>query len=284
VCDFDSARIFAELIVFINIDDMETNNQNELTDPGWPSVLRIPQSDEFEQSYAVARLAAALCEMKIAQSMMPLERENAHPRNFLAEAWELIEEARVEHVLRPMTELEYMIEQGGSKKALATVLERRSRESAIPLHKLCDPERNKGDSETINGIEWKVFRSERGFDRLFWAYWADIAEKWRRGDQEIGTMLESDTKGNKRRVNFYSEKHRRRMRFRARLKRGWKRRGEKLLNAWKQNGLPPADFSALAEFRRGRDDRAANLKRPKRRRAMKRRRRQRNGRDTRAER
>ena len=236
------------------------DGQNGLLEPTWPNLLQIP-SHEFEQSYAVAQLAARLCDIKIAQSKVPLEKENADPKNFLPKAWELIQSAR-EHVLRPQTDEEFLVQNQGTK-GLAILLERKDRASRISFKKLCDPNRSKGDTKTILGVSWKLYHSEAGFDDLFWRYWQDIGDRWKNGDQEIGTMLEFDTKGKRRRIDFYSEKERKGMRFRARLtsrRRGWKARGQVLLNFWKQEGLPPSDFLALAEFRRTHDKRAANLK------------------------
>jgi hypothetical protein len=239
------------------------NSQIESADPLWPSVLRI-KGDEFQQSFAVAQLAVKLCEIKIARSKVPLEKENLTPEKFLAEAWKLIESAR-EHLLRPQTDVEYLAEQGGNKGALTEVFNRRF--ETVPFQKLCDPKRNKGDSETLDGIEWKVYLSERTFDDLFWKYWHHIGERWKRGDQEIGTVRELETKGKPRKNNFYSESERKRLAARTRNTDAWKRRGKLLLNSWKRNGVPLADFLALARFRRERDNRAENLKKkPKRKR------------------
>jgi hypothetical protein len=276
--DFGSSRIFAELIVFINIDDMETNNQNELTDPGWPSVLSIPQSDEFQQSSAVAQLAAKLWEVEMMapkSSLSSLEKEKLRPKDFLKEAWDLITGAR-EHVVRPQTEVEYMVEQGGTPEALANAIGHKRRKSYLLFEKLCNAKRNEGDTELIEGVSWKVYRSERGFDDLFGKYWRDIGEKWKRGDQGIGTLQKLDTEGKPRRINFYSESERKELATLARDTGAWKKRGELLLDSWKMNGVPLADFFALANFRRAHDNRAANLKKPTRRRVVKGRTRRRN--------
>jgi hypothetical protein len=251
------------------------SENSEGVDVNWPNVLWIPQGDEFRQSFAVAQLAVKLCELKKANSRAPLEKENADPKGFLNEAWELIEGAR-KCVLRPMTDLEYLTASDGKQEVLERVLQRRSRESVIPFQRLCDRERNKGDTETINGIEWKVYRSERGFDELFWKYWSDIGDRWKRGDQKIGTVLQSDTRRKSRRVNFHSKSERKELAKVARDADAWKELGKEVLSAWKQDAVPPADFSALAEFRREHDKRAANLKKPKRSRVVKGRTQQRN--------
>src|SRR5262249_2863106 len=143
-----------------------------------------------------------------------LEKQNLDPQNYLAEAWKLIEAAH-KHVIRPQGDVEYMVQHEGTKEALAQVLYRRDALSRIPFQELCNP-MPKNDQIEINGIQWVVYRSERGFTDLFWDYWRDIGEKWNRGDQKIGTVQEVDTKGNQRTLNFYSDKERKRMRFRAR--------------------------------------------------------------------
>lgn len=270
---------------------ISANSQNEsadadehsLGDRPWLSVLRIAQGDEFQQSFAVAQLAVKLWEINKANSRALAEKENLAAEKFLAEAWKLIETAR-EYVLRPQTDVEYLATYGGTRDALGNVIGRLYTSNNVPFQKLCDPERNKVGTKTINGIEynvdrsntepingidWKVYLSERGFDDLFWRYWSDIGEKWKGGDQEIGTVQELDTKGKPRRVNFYSESDRKELATLASDMDAWEKRGELLLDSWKRNGVPIADFSALAEFRKAHDNRAANLKKPKRRRLVK---------------
>ena len=75
-----------------------------------------------------------------------------------------------------------------------------------------------------------MFRSERGFDDLFWNYW------------EVTSI-----------INDEGER---------------KEYGRKMLASWKKDGVPPNDFLALARFRREQHNkRAANLKKkPKRKR------------------
>jgi hypothetical protein len=107
----------------------------------WPRVPRI-EGDEFQQSVAVAQLAVQLCEMeKVALGALMLD-----PDKYLGKAWELIKKAR-EHVLRPQTDIEYLIEQGSPREALAEVIGRHDRERMIPFASLCDPNRNKGDPD-----------------------------------------------------------------------------------------------------------------------------------------
>jgi hypothetical protein len=187
-------------------------------------VLRIANRDEFQQSFAVAQLAVKLWENKTAElAATSLEKQNAKdhgPNEFLEEAWKLIESAR-EHVLW-VAEREVEL----SLKA-----------SLVPFHRLCDPARKKFDTkwrngirydtkhpktETINGAKWKVFTTVRAFDNLFWAYW------------NANSVLEDP-----------SER---------------KKYGQSLLASWKRCGVPATAFSALAECRRERDNRAGNLK------------------------
>jgi hypothetical protein len=161
-----------------------TDGQSEPKETPWPSVLKIP-GDEFQQSFAVAQLALKLWQASKTSNVKSIEK--ADPKDFLADAWELIESAR-EHVMRPQTDLEYLIEQGSPRDALAAIFGRRDRERMILFARLCDPNRNKADTEMIKlpdaesektiEVEWKVYCSERGFDDLFLAYWRDLGEQW----------------------------------------------------------------------------------------------------------
>ena len=224
-----------------------------------PSTLPIA-GEEFQQRFAVAQLAVRLCELEVSKSKIPLQKENADPKKFLKNAWELIESAR-EHVSRPQTEPEYLVKAGGSKEALKTVIRRRL---LIPFCKLCDPDRPKGGTELIHGISWKVYISNLGFDKLFRDYWSTIGQRWsRRGrhrDKEIGTVEDFDTNGKPIRIDFYSPAERKEMAERARDPSGWEKYGQSLLGIWKRDGVRVRDFLALAEFRRKlQGKRAANL-------------------------
>ena len=94
-----------------------------------------------------------------------------------------------------------------------------------------------------------MYRSERGFDDLFWKYWRDKGEKWKREDQLIGTVQELDLKGMPRRVDYFDPSERKELAKFARDTDAWKEYGEQLLESWKKDGVPPADFWALACFR-----------------------------------
>lgn len=229
------------------------DHQTESTESPWPKVLRIA-GEEFQQSFSVAQLAVKLCELKVTQSKIPLEKGNVAPEKFLEEAWKLIESAR-EHVLREQSNDEYLMEHGESNEAAVKLLGRNHRESCVPFEKLCNPERNQGDTEMIYGVEWKVYRSEREFYDLFQAYWRYIGEQWKRGDRDIGTVEELDTQGKPTRVNLYSEAERDEMAARARDTGSWEKGGKALFDSWKTNGVSPVDFLAIAsgyfDFERG---------------------------------
>jgi hypothetical protein len=213
--------------------------KNGATEPSWPSVRKI-DNNEFEQSFAVAQLSVKLCELKKANAK-GLEKENLDPEKFLAQAWQLIEKAR-EYVLRSQTDTEYLEAQGGSREAAEKVVGRIRCGSYVPFDKLCNPKRRKGDTELIKlpdvetgktiEVEWKVYRSEggRGFGNLFWDYW----------------NAKSEIKDEVKRKEY----------------------GKAMLASWKRAGVPPNDFLALAKFRRERDNRAVNLPKRKRKRAM----------------
>ena len=226
----------------------------------WPTVLKIQDGEEFRQSLALAELAVRLCELKISKpKTAAIEKENLDPKKFLEQAWELIQSAR-QQVLRPQTDAEYLAERTGSQEAEENFVARTLGASRVPFKKLCDSERNKGDRELINGVQWKVYTTERGFDDLFVEYWRDIGAKWKANDHEVGTMVQDDTKGNRSRLNLYSEDERKQLAILASDKDEWENQGQILLEGWKRDGMPPQDFLALAKFRRERDKRSANLK------------------------
>ena len=204
------------------------DGQNKSTETQWPSVLKIASADEFRQSFAVAQLAVKLWQLKIAQSKIPLEKENLDPENFLDEAWKLIKSAR-DRVLREQTDAEYLATQGGSHEAAEAVVGRITR-SRISFNRLCNSKPNQDTSKSIEihgadgkiNVDWKLYTTERAFDNLFWDYWNAISEIKDEGER--------------------------------------KQYGQSLLTSWKRDGVPPNDFLALARFRRERDDRAENLK------------------------
>jgi hypothetical protein len=279
------------------------DEENESRETQWPSVPKIASADEFWQSVAVAELAVKLCELqkrelqnkwdaedkKYARDMQTAVKEaekqrvneerkkqvesriaTLDPEHFVARASQLIEKAR-EHVLRPQTDVEYLLENNGTEEAVARVIGRRHRSSRIPFEQLCNANCNKGDTGTIRVdtlspegkkdaicMDWKVYKTEKGFDDLFWRYWHDIAEKWKnpKHAEEQG-KLRFD--GNS--VQMYSKEERHHLAKLACDTDAWKESGKQLLADWKRNGVPPNDFLALAKFRRERDKRSANLKR-----------------------
>lgn len=149
------------------------------------------------------------------------------PEGFLPRAWQLIGKAR-QHVVRAQTDEEYLVALGGSREAAEDVAGRILGASRVPFEKLCEPEyRNKRDTEIIRltdaetgktiEVEWRVLRSERAFDNLFWSYW------------DAASIIQDE-----------GEK---------------KAYGQKVLDSLKRNGLPPNTFLALAsgyfDFERG---------------------------------
>jgi hypothetical protein len=202
------------------------DGENDSAETQWPRVLKL-NSDEFRQCYAVAQLALRLCELKKVNTKAPLEKENLDPAKFLDQAWELIESARG-HVSRAQTETEYLVAHGGNYEAAEDIFQRKRRESCVPFAKLCNQretcaviELHSAEPDAIVKQEWKVYRSEAGFDKLFWRYWNATSKI---GDED---------------------------------KR--KEYGAGLLGSWKRDGLPPNPFLALAKFRKEHDKRAANL-------------------------
>jgi hypothetical protein len=202
------------------------------TEAPWPSVLRIANHEEFQQSFAVAQLAVELWQASKTSNVKSIEK--ASPKDFLADAWELIQSAR-EHVLRSQSNAEYLTEHQGSAVATENVVGRILSASRVPFKTLCDPKRNKGDSETVHGVIWKVFTTERGFDDLFWTYWRETSTLRTRMIVSRSEVLGNETDR-------------------------WEEYGKQMLASWKRDGVPPNDFLALAKFRREHDKRAANLK------------------------
>jgi hypothetical protein len=230
------------------------DNQNGSTEPQWPKVPKIA-SEEFLQSYAVAELAVKLWEIKIAKlNLPPLEkqklRDNPDLTQCLGEAWELIQKAR-EHVLEPQSVAEYLVAHGGSHEAGENVIGSILSASRVPFKNLCDPNYETKDddvtpielfdSETggTHKVHWKVYRSERGFDDLFWAWWRETSIL------KLRMVLNPEAPGN--------------------APDKWEEYGKQKLASWKQDGVQPNDLLALARFRSEHDKRAANLpKKPKR--------------------
>jgi hypothetical protein len=221
--------------------------------PEWPSVLKIA-NDEFQQSVAVAQLAVKLWENKIARVQGPLEKDKVRdegPQTFLEEAWKLVQSSR-EHVLREQTDADYLAAHGGSHEAAENVVGRIRSKSRIQFRKLCDPKRNKGDTEIIPlfdvetgktiEVEWKVCCSERDFDNLFWDLWNDYGEQWTewmKGDKPRTPWMKKDA------VTFAKAAYNKE-KYPDGFKQLWKERGESVLASWKIDGVPAIHFLALA--------------------------------------
>jgi hypothetical protein len=166
------------------------------------------------------------------------------PESFLPTAWQLIEKAG-EHVLRAQTDAEYLAARGGSGETAENVVERILSASRVPFKKLCDPNYETKDDDVkpielfdaetgmIHKIHWKVYRSERGFDDLFWAWWHVTSIL------KLRMIVSPEVPGN--------------------APDKWQEYGKQKLASWKRDGVPPNDFLALAKFRREHDKRAENL-------------------------
>ena len=227
-------------------EPQKADGEKESAGVEWPSVLRIGSSEDFQQSLAVARLAVKLWQESKTSNVKSIEK--ASPKDFLADAWELIESAYACY--------------HGSDKAMEKVIGRILIESHVPFQDLCDPDnKEKDETKTIHGVKWIVYRSELGFDKLFWAYWEDCRMHWRdakKSKKALPSVIIFENRGKETRIEDIAT-------F-ANDKAAWKKLGQKKLKEqWKRHGLPPVDFLALAKFRREHDQRAANLtKRPKR--------------------
>jgi hypothetical protein len=236
------------------------DNRNGSAQAQWPKVPKIA-SEEFQQSCAVAQLAVRLCDLKKASTSEPPEQENREPKDFLGEAWELIQAAR-KHVSQSPPKPEDLVER---------VL------PGVPFSMLCDPDRKNeievtrdgvtykrtlSDTETIHGIEWKVYRTKKAFYELFQAYWNNFGDKWR-SPRKAKEQSKLKFDGNS--VQMYTKDEREQMAALASDEHKWKARGKQVFDTWEKDVVPLADFFALAKFRREHDHRAANLpKKPKR--------------------
>ena len=156
---------------------------------------------------------------------------------------------------------EYLMAQGGSHEAAENVVGRILEASRIPFQKLCDPERKRGDTELIKlpdvetgktiEVKWKVCRSERDFDNLFWDLWNDYGEQWTewmKGEKPRTSWMKRDA------VTFAKAAYNK-GKYPGGFKQLWKERGQSVLASWKRDGVPPGHFLALASvyfhFERG---------------------------------
>ena len=147
--------------------------------------------------------------------------------------------------LRSESFTEKWLAAGGTNEAYDKTFEENQRKALIPFHELCDSER-KGDTGTIQGVRWKICRSEGEFDSLFWPYWRDRGQKLAEGNPLIlvyyprGSAIDSTPLEVR-----YSEAACEQMSALARDPDAWEKEGEKLLKSWKEDGVPLADFLAL---------------------------------------
>ena len=147
-------------------------------------------------------------------------------------------------MLRSQSNAEYLTEHQGSAQATENVIGRILSPSRVPFKKLCDPKRNRGDSETVHGVIWKVFTTERGFDDLFWTYWTDIGEQWRqwmKGEKPRTRWMKRDA------VTFWKLAYNKE-KYPGGFEQLWKERGQSMLDSWKRDGVPANDFSPFRSF------------------------------------
>ena len=138
--------------------------------------------------------------------------------------------------LRSQTDVEESLAAGADHQAREKWVADKLRKALVPFQRLCNTECKKGDTVMIHGVKWTVYRSERGFDDLFWDYWRDCGEQWK------------DTNREKPPVPCTKEE-RETLAALARDKEAWRKRGKSRLASWKRDGVERANFWDLARFR-----------------------------------
>ena len=153
--------------------------------------------------------------------------------------------------LRPQTDVEQSLAADADHQAGEKWVANKLRKALVPFQKLCNAECNKGYSEMIFGVKWKVCRSQREFDNLFWDYWTDCGEQWTewmKGEKPRTPWMKRDA------VTFWKLAHDKGQ-YPGGFKRLWKERGQSVLASWKIDGVPRNHFLALAggyfNFERG---------------------------------
>lgn len=269
----------------------------------WPQILQIG-GDELQQSFAVATLAVQLCGLQCEQLSKLWAEDETHkrallkathvpdeqarvwnqrekqlrarvksldPTAFLPAAWRLIREAR-EQVMRPQTNVEYLAERGDTYGALTDVIGRIRSEARIPFRKLCDPERNAGDTEEIHGFRWRVYRGKealRHFEKLFWSYWQVVGSNWQAYSKGMAGAEGFTSLAAIR--SLYGENEIQELARLAGDAEQWQAKGSTLLFEWQEGGILPVDFVAIARFRRAKNRvRQDNVKKANAKRGVKR--------------
>ena len=153
--------------------------------------------------------------------------------------------------LRSQADVEQSLAAGADHQAGEKWVADKLRKALVPFQNLCNTERKKGYTETICGVEWKVCRSEREFDNLFWDYWTDCGERWTewmKGEKSRTPWMKRDA------VTFWKLAHDK-GKYPGGFKQLWNERGQSVLASWKIDGVPPNHFLALAsgyfDFERG---------------------------------
>jgi hypothetical protein len=151
--------------------------------------------------------------------------------------------------LRSQSDVEQSLAAGADHQAREKWVADKLRKALIPFQRLCNTERKKGYTDMICGVKWTVYRSERGFDDLFWAYWRALGEQWAewmKGEKPRTPWMKRDA------VTFWKLAHNKE-KFPGRFNQLWKERGQSVLASWKRDGVPRGHFLALASgyFERG---------------------------------
>jgi hypothetical protein len=129
--------------------------------------------------------------------------------------------------LRSQTDVEQSLAAGADHQAREKRVADKLLKALVPFQKLCNTERKEGYTEMIHGVKWTVYRSERGFDDLFWDYWRDCGEQWKDTDREKPPVP-------------CTKEERETLAALARDKEAWEKRGKSRL---------AANFWGLARFR-----------------------------------
>ena len=271
---------------------LRTGQTRESPEEDWLRVVQIP-AEQLPVAESVARLAIELCKLKKEAELVDFEARKKNyerernktiylkekqtqleedwkketqrhlqlltPVGYIPEAWKLLLEARAQ-ATQPQSFEEFLKANLDDPDAMEKALDKRDRDRLIPFRKLCDPERNRGDSEPIDGIEWRVFAgkkgsAERDFKELFWRYWSHVGKRWQAWEknphESFVPIAYPDVPSI--RVLYWrphSDNEIARTAEVARDAAEWRRRGLAVLSEWKQDGIRPSDFRSLAGFRK----------------------------------
>jgi len=138
--------------------------------------------------------------------------------------------------LRSQTDMEQSLAAGVDRQSGENWVADKRRKALIPFQRLCNTDSKMGYTEMICGVKWRVYRSERSFDDLFWDYWRDCGEQWKDKDR-------------KKPPAPCTKEEREKLAALACDKEAWKERGKAYLDSWKRDGVSVANFLDLARFR-----------------------------------